>query len=147
MKKKKLEGCKRSWEADVSDRGDPRVTGQVKPRGPWSAGIESRPLSSLPPPCCSNWWISPLLPPREKVLALFFPQPVYVPHPVSKWPARPLSLSLYPGYKCGLRTPVQCRFCLELARCSNSISSSNKLFPSHSLSCLEILFQPAPGPR
>ena len=31
------------------------------------------------------------------------PNPVYMPHPNSKWPAR--SHSLYPGYKRGLRTP------------------------------------------
>ena len=30
-----------------------------------------------------------------------------MPHPISKWPARPLSHSLYPGYKSRLRTPVQ----------------------------------------
>ena len=35
---------------------------------------------------------------------------------------------LYPGYKSGLKTPVQCQFSLELARCSNSISHSNKLY-------------------
>ena len=44
-----------------------------------------------------------------------------------QWPARPLCHSLYPGYKSGLRTPVQRRFCLELARCSDSVSHSNKL--------------------
>ena len=54
--------------------------------------------------------------------------PVYVPHPISKWPTRPLSHSLYPGYKSGLKTPVQCWFSLELARCSNSVSHSNKLY-------------------
>jgi len=56
------------------------------------------------------------------------PHPVYMPHPISKWPARPLSHSWYPGYKSGLRTPVQCRFSPELACCSNSISHSNKLY-------------------
>ena len=51
-----------------------------------------------------------------------------MPHPISKWPARPLSHSLYPGYKSGLRTPVQRQFSLELARCSNSVSHSNELY-------------------
>ena len=56
--------------------------------------------------------------------------PVYVPHSISKLRARPLSHRLYPGYKSGRRTPVQCRFSLELAHCSNSISHSHKLsFP------------------
>ena len=49
-----------------------------------------------------------------------------MPHPISKWPARPLSHSLHPGYKSGLRVPVQCRFSLELVHCSNSIPHSNK---------------------
>ena len=49
-------------------------------------------------------------------------------HPISKWPTRPLSRSLYPGYKGGLRTPVQHRFSLELACCSNSVSHSSKLY-------------------
>ena len=48
---------------------------------------------------------------------------------------RPLSHSLYPGYKSGLRTLVQCWFSLEGARCSNSIFHSNKFnfpfIPSH----------------
>ena len=50
-----------------------------------------------------------------------------MPHPISKWPTRPLSHSLYPGYKNGLRTPVQCQFSLALAHCPNSLSHSNKL--------------------
>ena len=44
------------------------------------------------------------------------------------------SCSLYYGCKSGLRTPVQRRFSLELARCSNSISHSNKLYLSFVLS-------------
>ena len=53
-----------------------------------------------------------------------------MPHPVSKWPTRPLSHCLYPGYKGGLKTPVRCWFSLELALCCNSVSHSNKLnFP------------------
>ena len=54
--------------------------------------------------------------------------PVYVPHPISKWPARLLSHSLYPGYKSGLRTPVQCWFSFELAHSSNSVSHFHKLY-------------------
>ena len=50
------------------------------------------------------------------------------PHPISKWPVRPLSYSLYPWYKNGLRTPVQHQLSLELAHCSSSISHSNKLY-------------------
>ena len=73
----------------------------------------------------NSYNLSPLLPHREKVFALLFPLPL---HPISKWPARPLSHSLYPGYKSELRTPVQLRFSLELAHYSNSISHSNKLY-------------------
>ena len=65
----------------------------------------------------SSWAVQPLSPPtchREKVFALLFPHPIYVSHPISKWPTRPLSHSLYPGYKSGLRIPVQCLFSLEL---------------------------------
>ena len=51
---------------------------------------------------------SPRPPYRETVSALLFPDPVYMPPLTSKWPARPLSHSLYPGYKSGLRTLVQC---------------------------------------
>ena len=54
--------------------------------------------------------------------------PVYVPHSISKWPARPLSHSLCPGFKGVLRTALQHRFFLELARCSNGVSHSNKLY-------------------
>ena len=35
---------------------------------------------------------------------------------------------LYPGYKNGLRTHVQCWFSLELAHCSNRVSHSNTLY-------------------
>ena len=78
--------------------------------------------------------LSPLLPHRAKVFALLFPHPVYVPHPISKWLIRPLSCSLYPGYKNALRTPVQRWFSLELAHCFNRISHSNKFyFPSFCL--------------
>ena len=96
-----------------------------------------RPLSSFPPPCCNYYRISgppeqynlsPLLPHREKAFAFLSPHAVYVPHPISKWPGRPLSHSLCPRYKSELRTPVQRRFSLELAHCSNSVSHSNKLY-------------------
>ena len=72
--------------------------------------------------------LSPILPHREKVFALLFPHPGYVFHPISKWCAKPLSHYLYPGYKSGLRTPVERLFSLELACCSNSISHSNNLY-------------------
>ena len=80
--------------------------------------------------------LSPLLPHREKVFALFFPRPVYVFHPISKWLRRPLSCSLYPGYKNALRTPVQRWFSLELTHYFNSVSNSNKFyFHSFCLMC------------
>ena len=41
-----------------------------------------------------------------------------MPHPISKWPTRSLSHSLYPGYKSVLRTPIQHWFFLDLAHCS-----------------------------
>ena len=72
--------------------------------------------------------LSIILPHRETVFTLFFPHPVYVPHTISKWSSRPLSCSLYPRSKNGLRTPVQCWLSLELAGCSNSISHFNKLY-------------------
>ena len=59
---------------------------------------------------------------------LTLPHPIYVSHPISKCPAKPLSHSLHPGYKNRLRTRIQCRFSLELACCSNSVSHSNKLY-------------------
>ena len=90
--------------------------------------------------------LCPLLPHREKVFALLFPHPVYMPHPISKWPARPLSHSLYPDYTSGLRTPVQHLFSLELAHCSNSISHSNKLYFPLILSHVW-KYQPAPRPE
>ena len=64
-----------------------------------------------------------VLPHRKKIFALLsLPHhPVYVPHPISKRPTRPLSHSLCPGYKSGLRTLVQCQFSLELAHWSNSL--------------------------
>ena len=86
-------------------------------------------LLPFSPPCCNYQWIldppeqcnpSPLLPNREKIFALLSTPPpstptVYVPHSIHNWPARPLSHSLYSGYKNGLKTPVQRRFSLELA--------------------------------
>ena len=56
------------------------------------------------------------------------PNPVYVPHSINKWPAKPLSHYWYPGYKSGLRTLVQHWFSLELAHCSNNVYHSNKLY-------------------
>ena len=68
------------------------------------------------------------LPIGRRNLPYCSPHPVYMPHPISKWLTRPLSHSLYLGYKSGLKTPVQCQFSLELAHCSNSVSQSNKLY-------------------
>ena len=67
-------------------------------------------------------------PTGRRYLPSSYSHPVFVPHPISKWATRPQSHSLYPGYKSGLRTPVQRQFSLELARCSNSVSHSNKLY-------------------
>ena len=54
--------------------------------------------------------------------------PGYLPHPINKWSARPLSHSLYPAYKSGPRTLVQRWFFLELSRFSNRVSHSNKFY-------------------
>ena len=70
----------------------------------------------------------PSYPIGRRYLSYSSPHPIYMPHPISKWPARPPSRSVYPGYKSGLRTPVQHWFSFELARCSNSVSHSNKLY-------------------
>ena len=45
----------------------------------------------------------PSYPIGRRYLAYSFPEPVYVPHPISKWPARPLSHSLYAGCKSGVK--------------------------------------------
>ena len=65
---------------------------------------------------------------REKVFALLFPAQYICLIQSSKCPEKPLSHSLHPGYKNRLRTCVQCRLCLELARCSNSVSHSKTLY-------------------
>ena len=51
-----------------------------------------------------------------------------MPYAISKWPLKPLSCSLYLGYKGGQRTPVQRQCSLELGHCSNRVSHSNKLY-------------------
>ena len=102
---------------------------------------KTRPLSTFPPipnvitinefqvlltriTCLSSYSIG------KRYLPYSSPHRVCMPHPISKWPARPLSHSLYPGYESGLRTPVQRQFSPELAHWSNSVSRSNKLnFP------------------
>ena len=72
----------------------------------------------------------PSYPIGRRYLPYASPHPGYLPHPISKWPAKPLSHSLYPGYKSVLRTPAQRQFSLELVLCSNRVSHSNKLdFP------------------
>ena len=98
----------------------------------------------------SSWPVynlSPLLPHREKVFALLFPHPVYMPHLISKWPTRLWSHSLYPGYKSGLRTPVHFGSPLSWPAVPtvsptlvNFISLSFCLMSGNS-------FQPAPRPR
>ena len=83
-------------------------------------------LIALPSPVVlllmEQYSLSPLLAHREKGSAL------PMPHPISKRPTRPLSHPLYPGYKSGIKAPVRLRFSLELARCSNGVSRSNKLY-------------------
>ena len=76
----------------------------------------------------SNITCLPSYPIKRRYLPHSSPYPVYMPHPISKWPTRSLSHSLYPGYKSGPRTPVQHWFSFELAHCSNSVSHSNKLY-------------------
>ena len=123
---------------------DPRTKEQTKPRGVLECrNGKNRPfhlslhhvviingfqvlLSSIT--CLRSYPIG------RRYLSYSSPHPIYVPHPISKWPARPPSRSSYPGYKSGLRTPVQLWFSLELACCSNSVSHSDKLDPSFILS-------------
>ena len=95
-----------------SSGGDPRTKEQIKPRRVLECRSgETRPHHpSLPhvvtingsQVLLSSITCLPPLPHREKVFALLFPLPVYMPHPISKWPTRPLSHSLYHGYKSGL---------------------------------------------
>ena len=112
---------------------------QIKPRRVLERrNGKTRPLSSFPPTfrltingfqiLLSSTTCLRSYPIEGRYLAYSSPQPVYVPHPISKWPTRPLSHSLYPDYTSGLRTPVQRQFSLELAPCSNSVSHSNKLY-------------------
>ena len=77
----------------------------------------------------SSWPLYPVSSPspyREKVFALLFPlQPIFLPHPISKWPIRPLSHSLHPGYKNESKTPIHWRLSLTVrkpARCAGSHS-------------------------
>jgi len=71
--------------------------------------------------------LSPLLPHREKDLPYSSPTQYTCLIQSANDPQDPLSHSLYPGYKSGLRTPIHRWFSLELAPCSNSVSHSNKL--------------------
>ena len=72
--------------------------------------------------------LSPLLPHREKVFALVFPPPQICASSNQQMTRKTPIPFLVPGYKSALRTPSQCQFSLELARCFNIISHSNKLY-------------------
>ena len=121
--------------------GDPRTKEQIKPRGSWNA---EKP-GPYQPSCLYVVTVNEFQVLLSSITSLhsysigrrylpyFSPHPVYVPHPISKWPTRPLSHSLYPGYKSGLRTPIHHHFSLELAHCSNSVSHCNKLYSSLNL--------------
>ena len=79
--------------------GDPRMKEQIKARSVLECrNRKTRPLSSFPPPCCNFQWISgppeqctclPSYPIGRRYFLYSFLYPVYVPHPISKWPARP----------------------------------------------------------
>ena len=113
---------------------------QIKPRRVLECrNRKTRPLLTFPPIPSSitineyqvlltSITCLPCDPIGRRYLPYSSPHPVYVPHPISKWPERPLSHPLHAGYKSGIRTPAQRWFSLELARCSNSISHSNKLY-------------------
>ena len=93
--------------------GDPRMKEQRKPRRVLECrNRKTRPYrSSLPhgvtisgfQVLLSRITCLPSYPIGRRYLAYSSPQPVYVPHPISKWPTRPLSHSLYLGYKSGLK--------------------------------------------
>ena len=55
--------------------------------------------------------------------------------------------SLSCGYKRNWFQPPKRCLSLEAGCCSNSVSRSDELYPPHSASCLEILFQPTHRPR
>ena len=97
----------------------------------------TRPFLSFPPPGCNYERISG--PPEQYNLSPLLPHTWrrYLPYSYStsihasssqQMTRKTPSHSLYPGYKSGLRTPIQRRFSLELACCSNSVSHSNKLY-------------------
>ena len=99
----------------------------------------------------------PLLSHMEKVFALLFPPPSLCASSNQQITRKTLSHFLYRGYKSELRTPIQYQFSFELAHCSATLINLSptlinlsptliNLFPSHSVSCLENLFQPVPRP-
>ena len=49
-------------------------------------------------------------------LTLPTPPPIYLPHPISKWPVRPLSHSSHPGHKNESRTPYHCQLSLTIRK-------------------------------
>ena len=85
---------------------------------------------SLPHAVTINGTASPFSPPTpqgEDVCPTLPPPSIHASSNQQMTCKTPIPL-LYPGYKSGLRTPVQRRLSLELARCSNSVSHSNKLY-------------------
>ena len=111
---------------------------QIKPKGFWNARMEksdpyhpSLPyivtingfqvlLSSIT--CLSSY------PTKWEGICLTLPPPSIRASSNQQTAHKTPILLLYPGYRSGLRTPVQRWFSLELARCSNSVSHSNKLY-------------------
>ena len=101
---------------------DPRKKEQMKPRRVFEfRNRKTRPLSTFPPipkvvtvnefqVLLTNITCLPSDPRGRRYLPYSSPHPVYMPHPISKWPTRPQPHSWRSGYKSGLRTPVQCRF-------------------------------------
>ena len=100
-------------DAGKEDCGDPRTKEQIKPRRVLECRKgKTRPYGpSLPRVVTINGFqvllssitCLPSYPIGRSSLPYSSPHPVCVPHPISKWPARVLSHSLCPGYKCGLR--------------------------------------------
>ena len=85
---------------------------------------------SLPHVVTINGTVQPVSPPtpQEEGICPTLPPPSILASSNQHITHKTPSHSLYPGYKSGLRTPVQRRFSLELACCSNSVSHSHKFY-------------------
>ena len=132
------QGAKELALKEREECGDPRTKVQIKPRRVLECrNGKTRPLSSFPPHVVTINRFQVLLssitclsscPTKREGICLTLPPPSIRASSNQQMTRKTPIPLLVPGYKSGLKTPVQCLFSLELARCSNSISHSNKLY-------------------